>query len=76
MFAFHNRLRRFRVNRRSKRDDIVTAPKAPVTGIRFHLKTQRYHCGFTSRLHGNDENDNEKATHLNTHEYAIQSESI
>ena len=36
------------------------------TGIRFHLKTRRYHCGFTSCLHGNDENDHEKATHLNT----------
>ena len=35
-------------------------PKAPVTGIRFH--------GFTSCLHGNDndENDHEKATYLNT----------
>ena len=41
-------------------------PKAPVTRIRFHLKTQRYHCGFTSCLQGNDENDYEKATHLNT----------
>ena len=55
---FHNRLHRFRVNRRRKRNDIVTGPKAPVTGIRFH--------GFTSCLHGNDENDHEKAAYLNT----------
>ena len=39
-------------------NDIVTGPKAPVTGIRFH--------GFISYLHGNDENDHEKATYLNT----------
>ena len=32
--------------------------KDPVTGIRFH--------GFTSCLNGNDENDHEKATYLNT----------
>ena len=31
---------------------------APVTGIGFH--------GFISCLHGNDENDHEKATYLNT----------
>ena len=37
--------------------NIVTGPKTPVTGIRFH--------GFTSCLHGNDENDHEKATYLN-----------
>ena len=55
---FHNRLHRFRVNMRCKRNDIVTGPKAPVTGIRFH--------GSTSCLHGNDENDHEKATYLNT----------
>ena len=40
-------------------------PKAPITGIHFHLKMQRYHCDFTSCLHGNDENDHDKATHLN-----------
>ena len=33
----------------------------PVTRMRFHLKTQRYRCGFTSCLHGNDENDHENA---------------
>ena len=25
----------------------------------FYLKTQRYRCGFTFCLHGNDENDHE-----------------
>ena len=55
---FHNRLHRFRVNMRCKRNDIVTGPKAPVTGIRFH--------GSISCLHGNYENDHEKATYLNT----------
>ena len=32
-----------------------------VTRIRFHSKMQRYLCGFTSCLHGNDENDHENA---------------
>ena len=35
--------------------------KAPVTRIRFHLKTERYCCGFTFCLHRNDENDYENA---------------
>ena len=63
---FHNRLHRFLVNRRWKRNDIATGPKASVTRIRLHFKAQRCHCGFPSCLHGNDENDHEKAKHLNT----------
>ena len=62
---FHYCLHGFRVKRRSKCNDIVTGPKAPVTGMCFHLKTQQYNCGFASCLHGNNENDHEKATHLN-----------
>ena len=33
--------------------------KAPVRWIRLHLKKQRYRCGFTSCLHGRDENSDE-----------------
>ena len=36
-------------------------PQTPVTRMCFHLKTQRYCCGFTSCLLGNDENDHENA---------------